>query len=346
MSNKPPIEVPQGAIRLNTDSQKLEFFAQDRWYEMATDISSTATTSTRGIVAMDEQPSPNDVIEYHSMTTAGNAVDFGDLLDGVGAAGFFSSATRAIRVGGVTSYPGTFTNRIDFITIATAGDATEYGDLASTTRRGLMSGGNATRGIVAGGGSPTYLATQTLIDFVTIDSLGNTSSFGDLSSASSLNGSSQIGNATRGILAPIGSNSPSKQNRIDYITIATTGDSTDFGDLTTDAIQNTMNASNPTRGIIAGGYDPSPGVELNTIDVITISTLGNASDFGDMNDGTNESSAASSPIRGAFVTGSSNSHDHIETIEFATGGNNGEFGDLTQNRNHNCSVSNCHGGLG
>ena len=209
-----------------------------------------------------------------------------------------------------------------------------------------MSGGNATRGIVAGGGSPTYLATQTLIDFVTIDSLGNTSSFGDLSSASSLNGSSQIGNATRGILAPIGSNSPSKQNRIDYITIATTGDSTDFGDLTTDAIQNTMNASNPTRGIIAGGYDPSPGVELNTIDVITIATLGNASDFGDMNDGTNESSAASSPIRGAFVTGSSNSHDHIETIEFATGGNNGEFGDLTQNRNHNCSVSNCHGGLG
>ena len=38
MSNQPPIEVPQGAIRLNTDSQRLEFFAQDRWYEMATDV--------------------------------------------------------------------------------------------------------------------------------------------------------------------------------------------------------------------------------------------------------------------------------------------------------------------
>ena len=37
MSNKPPIEVPQGAIRLNTDSQELEFFVQDRWYQMATD---------------------------------------------------------------------------------------------------------------------------------------------------------------------------------------------------------------------------------------------------------------------------------------------------------------------
>ena len=38
MSNQPPIEVPQGAIRLNTDSQKLEFYAQDRWYEMATEV--------------------------------------------------------------------------------------------------------------------------------------------------------------------------------------------------------------------------------------------------------------------------------------------------------------------
>ena len=38
MSNQPPIEVPQGAIRLNTDSQRLEFFAQDRWYVMATDV--------------------------------------------------------------------------------------------------------------------------------------------------------------------------------------------------------------------------------------------------------------------------------------------------------------------
>ena len=47
MSNKPPIEVPQGAIRLNTDSQRLEFFAQDRWYEMATDVT-TLDGGTRG----------------------------------------------------------------------------------------------------------------------------------------------------------------------------------------------------------------------------------------------------------------------------------------------------------
>ena len=47
MSNKPPIEVPQGAIRLNTDSQRLEFFAQDRWYEFATN-SPTLDGGSRG----------------------------------------------------------------------------------------------------------------------------------------------------------------------------------------------------------------------------------------------------------------------------------------------------------
>ena len=36
--SKPPSEVPQGAIRFNTDSQKMEFFAQDQWWEMATDF--------------------------------------------------------------------------------------------------------------------------------------------------------------------------------------------------------------------------------------------------------------------------------------------------------------------
>ena len=49
MATKPPVEVPQGAIRLNTDSQKLEFFAQDQWWEMATDSAAITTGSGRGI---------------------------------------------------------------------------------------------------------------------------------------------------------------------------------------------------------------------------------------------------------------------------------------------------------
>ena len=76
MSNQPPIEVPQGAIRLNTDSQKLEFFAQDRWYEMATD-SPTLDGGARGVIA-GNNPTSN-VIQFFTIPIQGNAIDFGDL---------------------------------------------------------------------------------------------------------------------------------------------------------------------------------------------------------------------------------------------------------------------------
>ena len=64
MSNKPPIEVPQGAIRLNTDSQRLEFFAQDRWYEFATNTQVLDGGVGRGIAAGGNTPGQSNVLEF------------------------------------------------------------------------------------------------------------------------------------------------------------------------------------------------------------------------------------------------------------------------------------------
>ena len=64
MATKPPVEVPQGAIRLNTDSQKLEFFAQDQWWQMATDVP-TLDGGARGTFSGGHNASPgySDVID-------------------------------------------------------------------------------------------------------------------------------------------------------------------------------------------------------------------------------------------------------------------------------------------
>ena len=51
MALKPPVEVPQGAIRVNTDSQKIEFYAQDQWWEMATSQAALTTGSRRAVFA-------------------------------------------------------------------------------------------------------------------------------------------------------------------------------------------------------------------------------------------------------------------------------------------------------
>ena len=48
-------EIPQGAIRFNTDSQKLEFYAQGEWWVMSTDTpnlaeSGVVTIGARGLL--------------------------------------------------------------------------------------------------------------------------------------------------------------------------------------------------------------------------------------------------------------------------------------------------------
>ena len=71
---------------------------------------------------------------------------------------------------------------------------------------------------------------------------------------------------------------PTAFNAIEFITIATTGNSADFGDMTS-ARYNCGGASSPTRGLFLGGQ-PGPNA-VNVIDFVEIATLGNAVDFGD-----------------------------------------------------------------
>ena len=69
--------------------------------------------------------------------------------------------------------------------------------------------------------------------------------------------------------------------------MATFGNGTDFGDLV-DA-RGCRGASNATRGVMMGGYDG--GGMVNTIDYITIQTTGNAQDFGDLTQTTQQMGA-------------------------------------------------------
>ena len=175
MSNKPPIEVPQGAIRLNTDSQKLEFFAQDRWYEMATNTP-TLDGGTRGIF-FGENPSSSNVIQFITIDTQGNATDFGDLLAMKNQGASCASRTRGIYGGGEA--PSAL-NTIEFVTISSTGNATDFGDMTDQRRRmGDMSLSNQTRGLFFGGYDGTSGGTLNLIDYITIATTGNAADFGD-----------------------------------------------------------------------------------------------------------------------------------------------------------------------
>ena len=65
---------------------------------------------------------------------------------------------------------------------------------------------------------------------------------------------------------------------MEYVTIGSTGNTTDFGDLTV-AASYVCGGSNATRGTFSSGLTPS---EINTIEYITIASTGDATDFGDL----------------------------------------------------------------
>jgi len=95
---------------------------------------------------------------------------------------------------------------------------------------------------------------------------------------------------------------------------------------------------------MAAGEAPS---RVNIITYVTLATLGNPIDFGDLLAARNDSDAVSSQTRGFIVAGANPSTTNsIEFITIATTGNAQDFGDLTQARGQPSAFSDVHGGLG
>jgi hypothetical protein len=175
---------------------------------------------------------------------------------------------------------------MDYITIASTGNATDFGNLfqygsyTARSKAAVISG--STRGVMAGGASNASGAHPD-IQYITIATTGNALDFGDLTrNVSSVSGCSDL---TRGLImggsAETGG-SGNINNNIDYITLDTTGNAADFGDLTYTSQGAAASADN-TYGCHYGGYG-SGFAQVNTIDRCTIQTLGNSADHGDLTD--------------------------------------------------------------
>jgi hypothetical protein len=229
---------------------------------------------TRGMIYSGNDGSGNiDDIKYVEFATKGNVAFFGNATAAKQIVACASNNTRLLAGGGAT--PSNI-NNIDQITIGTLGNAADFGDLTAS-RKPLGAGSSNTRAVWGGGNNPD---PTNVMDYVTISTAGNAADFGDLSVARR-NGASA--NSTTRILFAGGRSNPSpaaESNVIDYITTATTGNATDFGDLTSSRL-GLRGVSNTTRGCFMGGTE-TPGGNVNIIDFVTIGSTGNASDFGDI----------------------------------------------------------------
>ena len=323
----------EGTVRYNTDLGTMEFFNGNEWrqFRYQSDIQNSPSTRGRGVFSGFSPNFQNQMV-FVEIMSLGNAEDFGTNETGVLSAGT-SNGTRGVFSGGA---PAPYKDKMEYITIASAGNPIDFGDL--TQNRGYAGGASSsTRGLVIGGYfNPAY---TNIIDYHQIATTGNAIDFGDTRSTGKA-----YGTANNSIRAVFVTGSAGSDAFYDSVKISTLGNSTSFGEMTQKRV-GLSGGGNAVRGIFSGGYLGGT-THKNTIDYITFASEGNAIDFGDRTFTGSYSSSVTNSVRlvnaGAFTP---SAHNYMEYVTIATTGNAIDFGDCPDGSAPG-AVSDSHGGLG
>ncbi len=300
---------------------------------------------TRGVTGSGATPSNSNVIDFITIQTLGNAVDFGDLTVARSRTGATQSPTRGVWGGGfVDGSPAVLSNVLDFIEIASTGNATDFGDLATATSYSSAYGSQVS-GMWGGGATPS---NTTKIEKINFGSLGNATNFGNLRTARGGPGGATA-NSTKGIYA--GGENPSGTtwlNEIETESLTSSGTGVDFGDLS--RAKSALAAASQAHGGLAENFPRAPELYSPTgkplvsgavgvgdlwmharsgaLEFGSIATLGNGTDFGDCSQGLLTCSSNTRGIHGqASVSGS-----FTEYVTYSTKGNASFFGNQTVDR--------------
>ena len=327
-----------GTTRFNENLRALEFYTGSEWRA----VNSYIDMSNRGrAVFGGGQPGPSKIIDYLELSTLGNALYFGDLINARANKTACADTTRGLFLGG--NSPSDVTD-IDYVTISSAGNGIDFGDI--TAARAYCTGCNSsTRGFVVGGWAGSN-PPPNVIDFTQIQTLGNSVDFGDLFTGRYGHGTTS--SPTRAVVMG-GANNNSGDDRaeraMEFFTLASSGNATDFGETDVKRRMIMNGSSNGTRGIFGGG---ATSVNLKTISYVNITSAGNAEYFGDLTEVKQRAGSANTATRAVFYnTASPSMSNTIDYINFTTSGNAMDFGDAADQKNYTKGgTSDSNGGLG
>ena len=242
---------------------------------------------------------------------------------------------RGVVMGG-RDHPTAY-SRIDLVEIATAGNTTDFGDLAFAMSGGSGGASSSTRAFSIGGYNSDVGALTTTMQYIVISSSGGANEFGDLRNNNTANGAGS--NNTRGLL--YGGNNPIYLSSIVQFNLQSLGTESDFGTVFEGlAIRNVATATSPTRAIFGGG-DQNAG-QTSLIAFREIASGGTVFKFGELTYTANGHEKASSSTRGVFAGGKAapTTVSNIDFITITSEGNGQDFGDLTQARRNIAGNSN------
>ena len=330
-SGTEPSSPATGDFWWDSTNDKLYRYINGEFKEL-TVTASAVNYGDRGFVFGDDGTSQPERIQYFTLTSAANAADFGDLTVGGAESAACSNGTTAFRMGGHNG-SGTRQNVIESWTTSTLGNSSDHGDL-STGCNYCHGNSDGTTGICVLGYTGSYTNT---IDQFTMASAGNSTDFGDLTYARAYGGS-VVNVATARMVNFGGYNgtSPYYYKDCDYITITTAGNASDFGDLIKlNHYCVGAGSGAADRGLQLGGMArvlPAGGAYTDEIQYIDISTLGNATDAGNLTAVNGEHAAGMNTATHGFKAGGygSSAVNVIQRTVLATGADATDWGDLLQ----------------
>ena len=334
------------------DGTNVNFYLDSAFKAVSAGSGSSATFENggdRAVVLGGYTTDEVDTIDYFDMTTSGNATDFGNAIyasisgaTGTDRSAGVSNKTRGVYLGSnISTNNNGAQNEIQYITFATTGNATDFGDMnVKRARMGACSDGS--RGLAWGGdtntsesfeaGYPYSGSTIDDIQYITIATLGNSTTFGDFSGGQQM---AAAANATYGLG---GGGTGNTGSTIEYVTIQTLGNATSFGNLPHGF--NACSATADATRAIWWGNSNNTNNQWENIVYYTIATPGNSTDFGDLS--TKQTSSSSccngtvATLNGGYDTASRN---WITKITVQTTGNATDHGDLTLARRNTASAS-------
>ena len=233
------------------------------------------------------------------------------------------------------NHGGSRTGRMEHFTFATGGSATNLGNIGRGSYGGSATSDGSRAVYTWGHDFESYNAPiSSNIRYFTIGTSFSTYSFGSLTRAISYQNQGVISDGTKGCFAAGYTSWPNWYNDIEYLTIQTTSNTSDLGDLT-QARWAAGGLCDTTYGLVAGGWS-SPG-RVDTIDYFTIATTGNATDFGNMTQAKDYMCATNNKTKGCLTGGyfynasaspNQGAVTEIDYVTIQTPGNATDFGDL------------------
>jgi len=265
--------------------------------DMTADVygASAVSNGSRIVFVGQQRTSPwsyvgSNRMKYVTVSSTGNATTFGTLAyGGTYGSSAMDTAGRAVNSPGETTNGNTYTSNLNYFQISTTGNASNFGTLPFGVKNQGATESTAGRLLWVGGGR--YSSTNyNHLHYISSASVGGTGSdFGDLTTRRRY--TSAATNGTRALIMggaghAVYSGSLTNRFNINYVTISTAGNASDFGN-NTYARGDPAATSNGTRALVMGGIiRGGPGWSYyytgSNIEYSTISTLSNASSFGNL----------------------------------------------------------------